>query len=158
MMQSPRPWQFEPHDPFIPLSFEGKLVAYCHPNHAKRITEILNENDKMQKAMKLACYDLVSRSGGNSDSANELMQQYLNRVSRPTQGTALIALLLKERQQDLDLTTEEFAKFCDSYRLSRDELKAIYRGVDIDNNQLSPLSRILGITVDEVIDAWGGQG
>ena len=82
MMHPSLPWQFELHDPFIPLSLEGKIVAYCHPTHAKRITEILNENDKMQKAMQLACYDLVSRKGGNSDNVNELMQQYLNRVSR----------------------------------------------------------------------------
>jgi hypothetical protein len=157
MLQPPPPWKVEPQNPFVPISLSGQIVAYCHPDHAKQITEILNENDKLQKAMQLACYDLVARKGGSSDSVDEMMQQYLNRVSRPTKGTALIALLLKERQQNLDLTNEEFAKFCDSYRLSRDELKQIYRGMDINHNQLSPIARILSVSVDEVIDAWGGQ-
>jgi hypothetical protein len=157
MIQPPLPWQVDAQAPFVPISLEGQVVAYCHPGQAQSVAAILNEHNKMKKALKLACYDLVARTGGSSDSVNELMQQYLNRVSRPTQGTALIALLLKQRQQDLDLTAEEFAKFCDSYRLSREELQAIYHGVDLDNSQLSPLARILGLTVDEVIDAWGGR-
>ena len=157
MLQSPLPWQVNPQEPFMPIALEGKIVAYCHPDHAQHIAEILNEQDKLQKALQLACYDLVARSGGSSDSVNDLMQDYRNRVSRPTRGTGLIALLLKERQQNLDLTAEEFAKFCDSYRLSRSELQQIYRGGDIEHQQLMPISRILSVTIDEVIDAWGGK-
>jgi hypothetical protein len=97
----------------------------------------------------------VSQPG--SDSVDELVQKYLNKVSRPIRGTALIALLLKERQAELDLNAEEFAKFCDSYRLSRKELRNLYNGAEIESSQLSPLSRILGKTIDEVINTWKGD-
>ena len=117
----------------------------------------LNEVEKLEKALQLACYDLVARMGSSSDSVSDLVQHYLSRVSRPVRGTQLIALLLKERQKDLDLNQDEFAKFCDSYRLSRTELKGIYSGQEVESHQLIPLSRILGISVDEVINAWKGD-
>jgi hypothetical protein len=85
------------------------------------------------------------------------MQQYLAKTERPRSGTGAIAILLEERQEELDLTDEEFAKFCDTFRLSREELRNIYAGEDIENTQLAPLSRILGMTIDEIIEVWRGE-
>jgi hypothetical protein len=151
------PWECSTQSAYMPLSFEGEVVGFCRPDCATEITRSLNEAEMLQKALQLACYDLVARSGGSSESVGELMQRYLTKAERPLKGSALIAVLLKDRQIDLDLTDDEFAKFCDSYRLSRVELQEIYHGEEIESHQLIPLSRILGKTVDEVIEAWKGD-
>jgi hypothetical protein len=119
--------------------------------------DILNEEEKVRKALQLACYDLVSRQGGSSDGVNDLVQQYLAKAGRPKQGAAAIALLLKERQDELDVSDEEFAKFCGTFRLSREELEGIYAGAEIESKQLTPLSRILGLSVDDLITVWQGE-
>jgi hypothetical protein len=151
------PWECSTQSAYVPLSFEGEVVGFCRPDCATEIAKTLNETEMLQKALQLACYDLVARSGGSTESVAELVKTYLSKVERPLQGSALVALLLKERQIDLDLTDDEFAKFCDSYRLSRTELQGIYRGEEVESHQLIPLSRILGKTVDEVIEAWKGD-
>jgi hypothetical protein len=151
------PWESNPGESFVPISHEGKIVGVCKSEYANRIIETLNEDELLRRALHLACYDLVARSGGSTESIDSLIQHYIAKAERPKRGTALIARLLKDRQQDLDVTDDEFAKFCSTYRLSRDELNGIYAGVDIDSNQLTALSRILGMTVDEVIHAWKGS-
>ncbi|MCU0548763.1 MAG: hypothetical protein MUC48_05390 [Leptolyngbya sp. Prado105] len=151
------PWECSTQSAYVPLAFEGEVVGFCRPDCAMEIARSLNEAELLQKALQLVCYDLVARSGGSSESVDELVKRYLAKAERPLQGAALVAVLLKERQIDLDLTDDEFAKFCDSYRLSRVELKAIYRGEEVESHQLIPLSRILGKTVDEVIEAWKGD-
>jgi len=125
---------------------------------ANQMVDILNQDEKLYKALYLACYDLIARSGGSSANVNELMQQYLSKVEKPKSGTGAIALLLHDRQAELDLTDEEFTKFCDTFRLSRSELKRIYAGEDIEHSQLAPLSRILGCSTDDLIEAWKGEG
>lgn len=150
------PWNCSTQSAYVPLSFEGEVVGFCRPDCASEIAKSLNDVEMLQKALQLACYDLVARSGGASASVAELVKRYLAKVERPLQGSALIAVLLRERQVDLDLTDDEFAKFCDSYRLSRTELREIHCGEEIESHQLIPLSRILGKTVDEVIEAWEG--
>lgn len=147
-------WNCAAKAAYVPLLCEGTIVGFCQPDYAQEVVRSLNDTEKLQKALQLACYDLVARSGGSSEGVAELMKTYLAKVSRPPQGTALVALLLRERQTDLDLTDEEFAKFCDSYRLSRAELRGIYSGEEVESHQLIPLSRILGKTVDELIEAW----
>jgi hypothetical protein len=155
---SPSPsWQFDAQETYVPISYEGAIVGFCQSNSAQQLIVTLNQSERLQKALALACYDLVARDGGSTDSVGELVQQYLNKFSRPLCGTALIALLLKERQAELDLSPEEFAKFCDSYRLSREELRNLYNGAEVEHSQLSPLARILGKTIDEVIDTWKGD-
>lgn len=154
---TPSTWQIESQENYVPLSHEGTIVGFCKPRYAKYMVNQLNEAERLQKALKLACYDLVARSGSATESVNELVRSYLDKVNRPLKGTALIAFWLKERQQELDLTNEEFAKFCDSYRLSREELRGIYQGEDVESHQLSPLSRILGKSVDEIIEGWKGD-
>jgi len=156
-INQPLPWGMDATDTYVPISHEGKVIGFCKPDYASSVIDILNEVDKLQKALDLACYDLVARSGGSTTAVTDMVQQYLEKAERPKSGTALIALLLEERRDALDLTDEEFAKFCDTFKLSRDELKGIYANEEIESAQLTPLSRILGMTVDELIDAWKGQ-
>jgi hypothetical protein len=154
----PQPsWQFDPQDAYVPISYQGAIVGFCQSKSAKQLIATLNNAERLQKALTLACHDLAAQEDSSTDSVDEVVQQYLNKVSRPLRGTALIALLLKERQAALDLSPEEFAKFCDSYRLSREELRNLYSGAEIESSQLSPLARILGRTIDEVINVWRGD-
>lgn len=150
-------WECSAQSSYVSLSHDGEVVGFCRSDCAAQIVKSLNDVEKLQKALQLACYDLVARSGGSSASVTELVDRYLEKVERPLQGSELIAVLLRERQIDLDLTDEEFAKFCDSYRLSPAQLRAIYQGQEIEGHQLTPLARILGKTVDEVIETWKGD-
>ena len=155
-INQPPAWSFDSQEVYVPLSFEGDMVGFCKLNYVSRVVEILNEEDRYRKALRLACYDLAARSGGKG-GVDVLMDKYLAKTERPKRGTGVIALLLKERQKDLDLNDDEFAKFCDTYRISRDELKRIYAGEDIESSQLNHLARILGISADEVLSAWQGS-
>ncbi len=153
----PLSWQLNAQPAYIPVSHKGTVVGFCQPLYAKQIIESLNYIETLQQALELACYDLVAREGGSSDRVDERVQDYLSKVIRPPSGSALIGLMLKGRQRDLDLNDEEFAKFCDSYRLSRKELRNICSGEDIETPQLSPLARILGISLDDLINTWQGD-
>ncbi|MBW4473150.1 MAG: hypothetical protein KME45_22645 [Stenomitos rutilans HA7619-LM2] len=155
-MQQPLPWVVNESDSFISMIHEGKVVGFCQPAYARHVVKQLNEAEQLYKALELACYDLTARSGGSTASVGEIVQQYLSKATRPKSGTAAIVMLLQHRQEDLDLTDAEFAKFCDTFRLSRAELQAIYLGEDIEHTQLSPLARILGLSMDELIDMWRG--
>ncbi len=154
---TPSAWKFDAQETYVPVSHEGAIVGFCKPRYAKHMVKQLTETERLQKALQLACYDLMAQSGSGSEGIGELVKKYLDKVNRPLHGIALIAAWLKQRQQELDLTEEEFAKFCDSYRLSREELRGIYQGEEIESHQLSPLSRILGKTVDEIIEGWKGE-
>lgn len=156
-VKSALPWECSAKSAYVPLCHEGAIVGFCDPDYASAIAASLNEAEILQRALYQACYDLVARTGGSPDHVAELVQRYRSKVERPLQGSALIAVMLRERQINLDLTEDEFAKFCDSYRLSRSELREIYQGEEVESHQLIPLSRILGKTVDEVIEAWKGD-
>lgn len=151
------PWECSTKASYVPLTYEGAIVGFCAPEFAGAIAKSLNEKELLEKALYQACYDLVARTGGSPDAVAEFVQRYRSKVERPLQGSALIGVLLRERQIDLDLTEEEYAKFCDSYRLSRAELRDIYRGEEVESHQLIPIARILGKTVDEVMEAWKGD-
>lgn len=151
------PWNCSTQASYVPLSHQGTIVGFCDPDYAGTIAKFLNERELLEKALYQACYDLVARTGGSPDTIAQLVQRYRAKVDRPLQGSALISVLLRERQIDLDLTEEEFAKFCDSYRLSRSELREIYRGEEVESHQLIPIARILGKTVDQVMEAWKGD-
>lgn len=152
----PLPWELYPQNTYVPISFEQRVIGLCKPNFAARIVEALNDDEKVRKALYMACNELSAQLDGTI-TADELMQQYLLKAQRPTHGAAFIALLLQERQESLDLTDEEFAKFCDTFRLSREELRNIFAGEEIESTQLGPLCRILGLTMDELIEAWKGS-
>lgn len=151
------PWECSTKASYVPLTHEGTIVGFCDPNYADAIAKSLNETQLLEKALYQACYDFVARTGGSSESVTELVQRYRAKAERPLQGSALIGVLLRERQIDLDLTEEEFIKFCDSYRLSRVELREIYRGEEVESHQLIPIARILGKSVDQVMEAWKGD-
>ena len=122
-----------------------------------RIVEVLNEEGKLRKALELACLDLLRQSGADPNQVEELMKKYLVRTERPKYGTGAIAFLLRDRQEELDISDKEFARFCDSYKLSHEELKGIYEGKQITNSQLVVLSRILGKSIEELAKVRDGS-
>ena len=156
-LNNPQPWSSNPSDAYLPLLHEGRAIGFCKPAYLKQIVDLLNEEDRMRKALYLACRDLLNRSGDETATVNDLVQHYLTQAERPKRGTGAIALLLKERQEELDLTNEEFARFCDTFRLSPEQLRGIYAGVDLEHSQINPIARILGISVDEIIEIWRGK-
>ncbi len=156
-INQPQSWTSDPHDLYVPIAHEGETIGFCKPLHAARILDTLNDDDKLRKALQMVCSDLVAQTGGDPRTVNELIQQYLAKAARPKQGIAAIALLLKERQDELDVTDEEFARFCDTFRLSPSELQCIYDGQEIEARQLNSLSRILGLTMEELMMVWKGE-
>ncbi|HEY9908159.1 MAG TPA: hypothetical protein V6D18_11225 [Thermosynechococcaceae cyanobacterium] len=154
--QKSLPWEVQPDEVYVPVLYQGEVVGFCKPEMAQRIADCFNEEDTCRRALQLACYDLIARSG-STKSPQDLMRRYLAKAERPKSGTGAIAVSLKERQRELDLTDEEFARFCDTFRLSREELRNIYVGESIEGNQLSPLARILGLSMDELLQLWKGD-
>ena len=150
-------WQFDPYDPYFPILYEGVEVGFCTLEFSARIVEVLNEEGKLRKALELACLDLIRQSGGDPNQVEELMKKYLVRTERPKYGTGAIAFLLRDRQEELDVSDKEFALFCDSYKLSREELNGIYEGNQITNSQLVVLSRILGKSIEELTKVRDGS-
>jgi hypothetical protein len=147
----PQPWQCYPADALISVTYEDEVIGYCKPDFAARIVAALNDDERLRQAFKLACYDLVSLSGGNAGPVELVMEKYLDRTKQPRSGTAAIAQLLRDRQDELDVSDREFVRFCDSYRLPKDKLMAIFAGEEIDSSMLTPLSRILGRSIEDLL-------
>lgn len=153
----PQPWQYFSAETYVSVTYEDEVIGFCKTDFAARIVETLNEDERLRKALRLACYDLVGRTGGGAAEVDALVQKYLNKASDPRTGVAAIAALLHYRQQELDINDKEFARFCESYRLPQHKLEAIYNGEEIDSAWLTPLSRILGQSVDDLIDVLDGN-
>jgi hypothetical protein len=66
--------------------------------------------------LKIACLDLLQKTGGDTSKVNSLIKKYIKLSERPKYGSRAIALLLKERQKELDLSDAEFTKFCDTFK------------------------------------------
>jgi len=79
------------------------------------------------------------------------MRRYLKKAKRPKHGSRAIAHLLRDRQKQLDLSNHEFIRFCDSYKLSPQELLDIYKGKEVTDSQLRAVSRIVGKSFDEFV-------
>ncbi|HBB30636.1 MAG TPA: hypothetical protein DDZ80_24215 [Cyanobacteria bacterium UBA8803] len=148
---------------YIAISYEDIEVGFCTPEFAAKIVETFNEHEKLHeenetiyKALKMACLDLLRQAGGNVNQLNKRMKHYMDSAKRPDHGTRAIALLLRERQQELDVSNREFVRFCYSYKLTPQELKDIFEGKDVADNQLRSLSRILGKSIDELIEIRDG--
>jgi hypothetical protein len=152
----PQAWQFYPADAFVSVTYEEELVGFCKPDFAARIVETLNDDEQLRRALRLACYDLMAKSGGTGGDVNTLMVQYLAKAATPKSGIAGIAVLLRDRQRELDVGDKEFAQFCETYRLPPDKLAAIYAGEEIDQSMLSPLARILGRPMDDLFQILDG--
>jgi len=147
----PEPWKYYSSEVYVSLTYEDEVVGFCKPDFAARIVEALNDDEKLRRALWMACSDLARLNGGASIPADALVDRYLVRTAEPVSGTAAIAVLLRQRQIELDISDKEFARFCDSYRLSQDQLQTIFSGEEIDSDMLPPLSRILGRSVDDLM-------
>lgn len=150
------PWQFDPYDSYSPITYEGIGVGFCKLDFADRIVEVLNEDEKLRQALKMACSDLIRQSGGDPNQVDELVKKYIEKTEHPKYGSGAIAYLLRDRQEELDMSDREFSRFCESYKLSPQELKDIYEGKDVSNSQLGVLARILRKSTEELIKLWNG--
>ncbi|MEW5857176.1 MAG: hypothetical protein AB1861_07305 [Cyanobacteriota bacterium] len=149
-------WNYDPNDPYSPIYYKGAVVGFIKPEYAIRIVDFLNEDERLRKALKMACFDLITEAGGDTSRVDLLMRKYIASTERPRYGSAAVALLLRDRQDELDISDKEFARFCDSYRLSWKELKEIFLGKDINDNQLGPIARIVGKSIEELIEVRDG--
>lgn len=149
-------WEVDPNNALVPLRYDDELVGFLKPDIAIRITNILNEEYRAWKALRLACYDLVSRAGGSNSEIEELVSKYLAKAARPRSGVGAIARWLQQRQTELGVSDAEFERFCDSYRLSKDKLEALSMG-DIDGSMLVPLARVLGCSIQDLMEVLEGN-
>ncbi|WP_365743522.1 hypothetical protein [Nostoc sp. JL33] len=157
LRNEPLDWQVESNDPYIPVYHQGDLVGFFKPDYASEVIKFLNEQVVLKKALKMACTDLIKKMGGDPNKVNYLMGKYIITSERPKHGTRAIAILLTDRQKELDLSNQEFTKFCDSFKLSPDELNNIYAGEAFDDSLLAPISRILGIAKERLLEVRDGS-
>jgi hypothetical protein len=150
-------WQFEANNPYVPVYYKGDLVGFFKQEYVSEIVKFLNEEAVLSRALKLACSDLLKHTGGDTSQVKRVMKKYIKMSERPKYGTRAIALLLHERQKELDLNSQEFTKFCDTFKLSPTELNNIYAGAAIDDTLLAPLSRILGIAKELLLQVRDGS-
>ena len=151
LMDDLKSWAIHSKDPYLPISYEGKVIGFCKPNYAVRIIKLLNQEENSRKALYKACNDLVALKGGNSDEVKHYAKKYLSMAKRPKHGLGAITALLKDRQKELDLNDTEFVKFCDSYKLSADQLKNVCEGKNIQDESLHAIARILGMTFEDIL-------
>jgi len=135
---------------YIPILHEGELIGYCKPEYAEQIVEVLNDEERVQKALRLACLDIIRKAGGKRSKVDDLVKKYMTLAKRPKYGPRAIALLLRERQEQLKVSAPEFIKFCDIHKISPEDLKNIYAGKPIEPDLIAPIARILGKTSTEV--------
>jgi len=162
--------QFNPNRSYIPISYEDADVGLCTPEFAASIVDTINKSEKLQqenekltqynktlnKALKMACTDLVKQLGGTPQQINELFKQYVDRFKRPDHGSRAIMFLLRDRQEQLDISDKEFVRFCDSYKLSPQDLRDIYGGKEISDEQIGAIARIVGRAPKELIQIRDG--
>lgn len=155
--------QFDSYRSYIAISYEEMEVGFCTQEFAAKIVEALNEAESLReqtetlnKALQMVCSDLVKRSGGNSGQVSKLMRKYLENAKRPEHGSRAVAFLLRDRQRELDISNQEFARFCNSYRLSPKELIGIFNGKDVTDAQIQSIARILGKTAKELTEVRDG--
>ena len=157
LRNKPLDWHFESHEPYIPIYHKGDLVGFFKPEYASEIIKFLNEEEVLKKALKMACTDLIKKLGGDTRKVYYLMEKYVKTSERPKHGIRAIAVLLHDRQKELDLSNQEFTKFCDTFKLSPTELNNIYAGEAFDDSLLAPLSRILGIAKEQLLKVRDGS-
>ncbi|BAY76370.1 hypothetical protein NIES25_28190 [Nostoc linckia NIES-25] len=157
LRNEPLDWQLEVNNPYVPIYHKGDLVGFFKQEYASEVIKFLNEEEVLKKALKMACTDLIKKIGGDPSKVNYLMEKYVKTCERPKYGTRAIAVLLRDRQKELDLSNQEFAKFCDTFKLSPTELNNIYAGEVFDDSLLAPLSRILGIAKERLLEVRNGS-
>ncbi|KAF3885633.1 MULTISPECIES: hypothetical protein [Nostocales] len=150
LRKEPLDWQLDASETYLPFHYKGSLAGLLKQEFADEVLKVLNEDEILKKALKIACAELIKQSGGELSQVKDLMKKYIKMSERPKHGTRAIATLLGERQLELDLNNQEFVKFCDTFKLSPVELNSIYAGEPVDDSLLAPLSRILGISKTEL--------
>jgi len=153
----PMPWQSNSSESYVPILHEGAIVGFCKPDYAQRIVTMLNEDEVLHKAMRSACTDLLRHAGGDPSQLNGLIKSYIDQAKRPKSGSAAIAVLLRDRQDELGVKDAEFVQFCNINRLSPEWLKDIYAGEAVSDRILGPLAKILGITVERLVEIRDGK-
>ncbi len=150
--------QFKLDRSYIAIYHEDREVGFCTPEFADLIVEALNENEQLDeenetinKALQMACRELLKRSGGKPNQVKQLMRKYLQKAKPFKYGSRAIAYLLWDRQKQLDVSNHEFIRFCDSYKLSPQELLDIYKGKEVTDSQLRAVSRIVGKSFNELV-------
>ena len=156
-IREPDSWEFNPDRPYVPVLHDGQLVGYCQPFYAREIVESLNEQETLRKALRIACSDLIRKLGGDRNKLDDLVNRYIAKAERPKFGPRAIAAMLIDRQKDLRVSPQEFVKFCDTYKVSTQQLRDLAEGKDIDRKYIEPLARILGITAAEVMEVLQGN-
>jgi hypothetical protein len=150
-------WQLQTQESYTPVYYKGTLAGFFKKEFANEITNLLNEDEVLKKALTIACSDLLKTSGGDKTQIKTMIQKYLKMSERPKYGTRAIAALLRQRQKELNLNTQDFSKFCDTFKLSAVELNNIYAGGAVEDSLLAPLSRILGISKAELLEIRDGS-
>lgn len=149
-------WEINGKEPFVPITYKGELVGFLHPRYAVRIIKLLNDDIHIKKALFNACRDILGDEFSTQE-VRDLMKHYLLSAERPKYGVGAIAILLQERQKELDLSASEFIKFCDSYKLDEGHLREILDSQRVDDRWIPALSRILGKSTDELINIRDGS-
>lgn len=157
LRNEPLDWQANTQDSYVPIYHKGNLVGFFKQEYANEVIQFLNEGEVLKKALKRACADLLKVTGKDINLVSSLIKKYIQVSERPKHGTKAIALLLKERQAELDLNDSEFTKFCDTFKISPAELNSIYAGEAFDDKLLLPLTRVLGITKERLLEVRDGS-
>ena len=150
LRDEPLDWEVNEEKQLLPIYYQGDIVGFLQPEYARRVVRFFNEDIRQSKALEKACRDLIIERGGDLGEVQDLARSYRSLAERPKFGTKAIALLLRERQKELDINRKDFIRFCDSYKLSVDKLKNIYLGQEIHDSSLVSIARILGKTPEEV--------
>ncbi len=153
----PSDWELGNNENYMPVYYKGAVAGFFKKEYSETVIKNLNSDDLLTKALTKACTDLIRQTGGDVSRVNDLMKKYLKICDRPKFGSLAIASLLRERQEELDLGEKEFSKFCDTFKLSPVELNNIYAGENIDDSLIAPLSRILGVSKDELLKVRDGR-
>ncbi|MBD2776632.1 hypothetical protein [Iningainema tapete] len=154
---TPLNWQLESSVPYLPIYYQGEIVGFFKKEFAKDVIKFLNEDEVLKKALKTACTDLIKQTTVEPTQVKDLMNKYIKMSERPKYGTRAIAALLRDRQLELDLSQQDFTKFCDTFKVSPIELHNIYAGGPVEDQLLAPLSRIIGISTKDLLEIRDGE-
>jgi hypothetical protein len=149
-------WQYSQKLAYFPIFYEGALIGFGRREVVSKIVKALNDEPVLRKALQMACYDMLNQSGMDTNRVDLLVKKYISKAERPRYGSRAIAAMLRDRQEELNVSDQEFVRFCDSYKISPLELQEIYAGEEIVNSQLGPLSRILAVPVEELMEVRDG--
>jgi len=154
-IDEPLPWRVNPSAAYAPLEYEGETIGYCEPEYAEEIAAAMNDRITLEKALRMACRDLLKRMKKDTSRTSELANRYLQQAKRPTSGPRALAYMLAERQRELGLSQAEFFKFCDTFKISGRDIADMADGKDVPTRNIAPISRVLGIAPTEVETVLG---